>query len=464
MVKIGLLICHSDNYFAQEYGIPEHYSEGLDKLARKLDARILPFAPVKNAEQTRKAKLYFKRQGVDYVLILCAAFSTGDIMMEFDGWPTPIGVWAAEEPKQTGDIQLNAVVSMNLFISIAQRSFQHNKKVKWFYGSPEREQFQHRFKVSVQALQGVQRMQTGRIGVLGGVAPTFYNLETDREREKELGLTFVELTMNELQQVIQTLTLAEIEQMKQMIVNSATDTKQLPQTSLLVGAQVLAALCQLVDTYQIQALAACCWPEFQDVFSIVPCVPFTLLAQVKGVPVACEGDVGGAVSLLLAHAISGCQPTLMDVTDISYAENELLLWHCGIGSGELQSRKQSAIVAHPMLERKNPARVLMGLSYDYAFRAIPVTLLRYSNHHQLFAMDANVSENQAGFTGTRGHIGDFTKSDTAYSVEAVFDTMMSNGIEHHLIICPTHIEEALKEFAEMMGIPYIEMKQQAAGW
>lgn len=462
MVKIGLLICHSDNYFAQEYEIPKRYTDGVTRLAKQMDAYILPYAPVKDAGQTKAAKAYFKEQEVDYILILCAAFCTGDIMMEFDGWPTPIGVWAAQEPQESGDIQLNAVVSMNLFISIAKRSFHHRKRVKWFYGSPEDDLFKQRFTVSVQALRGVKILRTGKIGILGDTAPTFYNLETDCKTEKEFGLSFIKITMKEIKKVIQILPSDEIEHMKQRIVNSAHDTTQLPEASVLAGAQVLAALCRLVDTYQIHALAACCWPDFQDMFSIVPCVPFTLLAQIKGVPVACEGDVGGAVSLMLAHAISGCLPTLMDVTEIKSAANELLLWHCGIGSVELQPHEQSAIVPHPMLERKNPGRVLMGLSYDYAFRAMPVTLLRYSNNHRLFAIDADISDNQKGFTGTRGHIGRFIKSDIAYRVEDVMETLMSNGIEHHLIVCPTQIEQALKEFAELLEIPYIKMKQQEA--
>ena len=49
MIKIGLLICCSDNYFAQEYKIPESYTKGVDTLAKQLDAQILPYAPVKDA-------------------------------------------------------------------------------------------------------------------------------------------------------------------------------------------------------------------------------------------------------------------------------------------------------------------------------------------------------------------------------------------------------------------------------
>ena len=458
MITIGLLICHSDNYYAQEYEIPRMYSQELSILASHHNATILAYEPVKDGEQARKARVYFEKNDVDYLMILCAAFCTGDIMMQFDGWHTPIGVWAAKEPKQSGDIQLNAVVSMNMYISIAQRSFHQKVKAKWFYGSPDQEQFRKRFQVTLQAMHGMRAMRKGIIGILGEVAPTFYNLETDGSVEKGFGLRFLHISMEDMKNEMDKVSKEEIEVSKNIILASAKDTTQLPYDSLLQGAKVLSGLCRLVDHYHIDALAACCWPEFQDEFSIVPCVPFTLLASIKQVPVACEGDIGGAITQLIAQRISGHIPTLMDVTAIDPVEDELLLWHCGIGSVDLQPAESTRIVAHPMLDRKNPARIRMGLSYDYTFKPVPVTLLRYSNNHQLFAVDASIKDKQVGFTGTRGHIGEFMINGKACHVEDVIDILMGKGIEHHLIICPDHCEQALKEFAQLMGISFLSME------
>lgn len=92
--------------------------------------------------------------------------------------------------------------------------------------------------------------------------------------------------------------------MKEEILASAQDCTKLPQKSLEAGAKVLVTMIKLTEQYNVSAWAASCWPDFQDYFSIVPCVPFTLLAKIKGVPVACEGDIGGAISLLIAGAIA----------------------------------------------------------------------------------------------------------------------------------------------------------------
>ena len=68
-----------------------------------------------------------------------------------------------------------------------------------------------------------------------------------------------------------------------------------------------------------------------------------MLAKIKGVPVACEGDIGGAISLLVAGAVAKKAPTLMDLAALDFEKNQMLLWHCGIGSVDLQPEKQEVI-------------------------------------------------------------------------------------------------------------------------
>lgn len=456
--KIGLLITHSDNYYALKYDIPKHYVQGLKDIAKQLDIEIVTYGIIKEAYEAKQARAFFEAQAVDYVLILVAAFSTGDIMMEFDGFQQPMGVWAAQDPLKDGDIQLNATVSMNLFISIAQRSFTQRKHIKWFYGEPTSEQFQQRMQTSMRALRAYHIWRNGRIGILGGVAPTFFNLENTCEFEKLQGCDFVSLTIEDLKKAIEDTDAHELAEMEQVILHSANDTSKLPIASLKMGASVLAGLCHLVDTYQIDALAASCWPDFQDHFHIVPCVPFTLLAKLKKVPVACEGDIGGAISLLLAQSISGSIPTLMDLTSISSKEDELLLWHCGIGSVDLQPSHGVSILPHPMLDRKNPNRELMGLAYDYAFKEGAITMLRYSNEASLFVIQAMTSSSTLGYSGTRGNLYGFHTKQQRYHVDDVIETLMKEGMEHHLIVCLGHHEEALHEFAKYCNISWVNMR------
>ena len=462
-VKVGFLACHSENYFAIEYNVIERCLQGVTELADAMDVEIVAYASVVDAEGAKKAKEFFEKEEISYLLLFNAAFSTGDIMMEFEDWKTPMGVWAVPDGKDEGDIELNATVCGNMYISIAQRTFRTPKKVKWFYGYPEQEQLKKRLTVTFQALQGLQAIRHGIIGVLGEIAPTFFNLANDEQYASSLGLSFIHLTMEDFIKETKRVREDEILAMKEEILASAQDCTNLPEKSLEEGAKVLAAMIKLTEQYNISAWAASCWPDFQDHFSIVPCVPFTLLAKIKGVPVACEGDIGGAISLLIAGAIAKKAPTLMDLASLDFEKNQMLLWHCGIGSVDLQPETGVSIIPHPMLDRKNPDREYMGLTYDYAFRETPVTILRYSNNEKIFAIEGKVYANQKGYTGTRGYITDFSSRNHAVSLEDIVETIMSQGVEHHLIVVPGNIEEALHECAVISGITWMDMETYSNG-
>ena len=153
----------------------------------------------------------------------------------------------------------------------------------------------------------------------------------------------------------------------------------------------------------------------------------------------------------------------MDLAGLNFEKNQMLLWHCGIGSVDLQPETGVSIIPHPMLDRRNPEREYMGLTYDYAFRETPVTILRYSNNEKIFAVEVKVYANQKGYTGTRGYIADFFSRKHPVFLEDIIETLMSQGVEHHLIVVPGNIEEALHECAVLSGIAWMNMETYSNG-
>lgn len=85
-----------------------------------------------------------------------------------------------------------------------------------------------------------------------------------------------------------------------------------------------------------------CWPAFEQAFGFVPCYVNSRLAT-RGVPVACEVDLYGALSEYMCYLSSGVPPTLLDInnsvpadmidanTDLKGAAPEDLFmgFHCG---------------------------------------------------------------------------------------------------------------------------------------
>jgi len=91
------------------------------------------------------------------------------------------------------------------------------------------------------------------------------------------------------------------------------------------------------------AFANKCWPAFQTQFGMVPCYVNSRLTG-KGIPVACETDIYGALSEYILTCATDLPPTLLDINNTvpfdmyqeskanlgSYTPNDLFMgFHCG---------------------------------------------------------------------------------------------------------------------------------------
>jgi L-fucose isomerase-like protein len=85
----------------------------------------------------------------------------------------------------------------------------------------------------------------------------------------------------------------------------------------------------IIDEYGMDAIALRCWIELQEQLGISACV---LLGELndRGVPAACEVDVGNAVAMYALHLASGGPATCLDWNN-NYGEEDdkCILFHCG---------------------------------------------------------------------------------------------------------------------------------------
>lgn len=463
ILKIGFLGVHSQNYFAKEYQVYEQSVEYLTMLQSELGFSLITYPLVEDVNGSKNARNFFEAQEIDFLLVQNSGFSMGDVLMELDGTSFPLGFWAIEEPTNTGDIKLHSIVSLNMYTSIANHCFKNGGKTKWFYGAANTTFFYNRLKPTVLALRAKKALKNTKIGFLGDIAPTFYNLKDDPDIYKGLyGVTVEQLSMQVLCDKISRLTELQIEHARIQIVSSS-GTVSVSNKALNSGAKAYAALQLLARERGYSAIASSCWPDFQTILGIVPCVPFTLLSDIDNIPVACEGDVGAAMTMLVMKELSGKEPVLMDFAQISEEKNSFLLWHCGIGSKALAPGKdQICIINHPMLNRKSGEGESngIGLSYDYRFADMSVVVARLSdNGRKLFCISGSTESNLGdGFSGTRGWVGNLHCEDKPISVLDAINTTFLHGVEHHLVIAPGTFETSLSEFAYWCNIEKIAIE------
>ncbi|MEK6793366.1 MAG: hypothetical protein AABZ39_01220 [Spirochaetota bacterium] len=102
--------------------------------------------------------------------------------------------------------------------------------------------------------------------------------------------------------------------------------------------------------YHLDAMAIRCWMEMQKELGIAPCV---LIGEMndRGIPTACEVDIGNAVAM---HALTLASTTPASCLDWNnnYGDDEgrCILFHCGPVPRELMTDK-GTVVDHPMFAK-----------------------------------------------------------------------------------------------------------------
>jgi L-fucose isomerase-like protein len=110
-------------------------------------------------------------------------------------------------------------------------------------------------------------------------------------------------------------------------------TVLIDEAGLLKTAAMKYAIASWAEEYELDGVAANCWGDMQIASGgISPCFTFGMLTG-EGLPVACETDIHGAISSVIAQAATGWKaPSFLADMTIRHPENENaeLLWHCGV--------------------------------------------------------------------------------------------------------------------------------------
>ncbi len=105
--------------------------------------------------------------------------------------------------------------------------------------------------------------------------------------------------------------------------------KGVPAASLDKISRLAVVIDDLIDEYQMDAIALRCWVEMQQQLGISPCVILSELNN-RGFVAACEVDVGNAVAMRALNLASGDVATCLDWNN-NYGDEDdkCILFHCG---------------------------------------------------------------------------------------------------------------------------------------
>ena len=227
-----------------------------------------------------------------------------------------------------------------------------------------------------------------------------------------------------------------------------------PQLGMDRNAQIYLALKQLIDSEGYDALAVQCWPSFQDDFNVAPCMAYSMLGSEDGFAVSCEGDVPGAVSMLLMNSMSPHHgsATLLDLTALDSAHEAALMWHCGVTPRHFAREGEIRWVDHVTLGRKSDTRY--GVSGDLVIEPQKTTIAYAGDDFsEMFVAGANVVDtDNPGFTGTRGWFSEFRLNGEPIALMDLVNTVIVRGHEHHYAVAQGDLVSELMEVAAWLGM------------
>ncbi|MEO9821353.1 MAG: hypothetical protein ABJ370_09545 [Paracoccaceae bacterium] len=455
-MKVGLIRASLPSYFPEKYNVWDQAETALRGLCddEGVSLYISPEIPM-GAADTQSVLDDFNAQGVDFVLLLHGGFTMGDVARTVAASPFRCGFWSVPEPIRTGDVQLNNFVSLNMSLSIARqvRDLRHNP-VQWYHGAPDSPKLQDRLRSSLTAIKAITELQGARIGVIGGLAMTFYNMEVSTsELRTRLGVEVAHHDIHELTDRMAALDGTRVSN-EVSAMAAAAKVDGVSDAQMALTARAALALGDMAEAGGYAALAVSDWPALQNTPGMHPGAAFTWLEEKHALPVASEGDVLGAITQLIARTVTGKVGYLLDMTEPDLDAGQLLMWHGGGGPLYLADDQGAKWINHPMIGRGTEEGPIYGAISDLVFRDGPCSIFRVArNASACFTMTARIAgRDPSGFTGCRGWLDTFEIDGTDATLEDVVNTVMAHGLEHHFVLVPGNVSGVLQEFASWTGM------------
>ncbi len=203
------------------------------------------------------------------------------------------------------------------------------------------------------------------------------------------------------------------------------------------------ALKSLMEEKVLDATAVGCYPDLMGKV----CLAASLLGE-EGIPLACEGDINGALGMLMLTMLSGTPVHNTDFLDPIPEDNAVVFSHCGSGAFSLAENRSQITLA--------PVRLMdEGLCCLFPAKPGPVTLVNIVptlDNYKAGILFGDALETEMAFPGNPLKVR--FKSD----YRDVLHWVSKEGLGHHWMAVYGDFREPLADFA---GIVECELANMA---
>ena len=386
----------------------------------------------------------FRRQDVDVMVVHFLTFSLGSMTpLLAHRVGVPVILWGMPEPPfDGGRIKSNSFCAVNMNAH-ALRKLGH--PYSFVYGIPDAiaADMSRQFRVTAC----IKRLRTTRIGMVGSRVPGFYtSCFNELALRRELGVEVKYIDLLEIVDAAEKLPDAEIDAAYEHITSAASSCGCVPEEQLRKGARLYGAFTSFQKKLDLDGFAVKCWPQIGDIFGIGVCSTLGQLTA-DGMVASCEGDVYGAVAMVILQELSGTAPFYCDLIAFEEDENVGLGWHCGAAPVSLCAEGcDSSLGLHSVMDGGN----VKGVTHDFPLKPGPVTFTQLGED-----LDGSYRFLIAGGEGLETPQllpGNPLRIRFEAPLDELVDTIIEGGFSHHYTVGYADLQGDLELLCKWLDI------------
>ena len=234
-----------------------------------------------------------------------AALKDADVPILIHGYPD-------EMDKMAPAVRRDAFCGKLSIMDVFHQSGLKFTALKPHVVSPIAERFKANIDHFDRVCRVVNKMRGMVVGAIGARTTAFKTVRIDEIALQRHGITMETLDLSDIFARMRAIDVgAEAYQTKAATLRNYTSWHAVPDDAFVKITRLGVVLDDVIEEYRLDALALRCWLELQQQLGISACVLLGELSN-RGIPAACEVDVGNAVAMYALHHASGEPSTCLD--------------------------------------------------------------------------------------------------------------------------------------------------------
>ena len=311
--------------------------------------------------------------------------------------------------------------------------------------APASKQFAENIDYFDRVCRTVSGMKDLRVGAFGARTTAFKTVRFDELALQRAGVTVETYDLSSiLAQVNAANPASDRYKTKAAFLKDYSDWQGVPEESFANICKLGVVLDEMIERDSLDCLAIRCWLEIQQQLGISPCVLLSELND-RGIPFACEVDLGSAVTMRAISLATGTAAACLDWNN-NYGDDpdKCILFHCGPVPQSMMLEK-GRIEDHQILA----TAVGSGCSFGCNVGRIKPSTMTYGN---LLSEDGRLRMyvGHGDFTGDSVPHEFFGTAGVA-KIENLQDVMLmigNEGFHHHVAVSNGSVREPLAEALE----------------